>query len=288
MNKAKVTWKVDMFDRVKLLCDTHIAIIQLVVALDAGYTIFKAMLVNVKNRMQLVTVEENGLADNKDKIWEELAKKLKSLTAALRAYAKDQRNMELRALAMFTPSAFTKERGTDAIALGTRLIDLLNTHVASLADYNVTPAKVTAASNLLAQLAAANPKPVAERTNLKVLRELLVKAVDETTVQLKDVIDELVNTLEEDEPEFVEQYFAARRIQHTGIRHEQTEEEAAARKLKREAKKQEEEAKKQEATQSKEAKQPEATSDEGQPDTNGASPPDDAPSGDEGQTEGEG
>ncbi|MBK9017629.1 MAG: hypothetical protein IPM82_28260 [Saprospiraceae bacterium] len=163
MNKSKVTWNVDMFDRVKLVCDDNITIVQSVVALDDAYTDFKARLVDVKDRMEQVTVEDDGTAGNKDKIWETLAKKLKGLCASLRAYAKNQNNLELRAQAKYTPSAFTQERGTDAIALGNRLIDLVNTHVASLANYNVTPAKLTEATNLLTQLTEANPKPVTER-----------------------------------------------------------------------------------------------------------------------------
>ena len=37
---------------------------------------------------------------------------------------------------------------------------------------------------------------------------------------VKSEMDPLVNSLQEDETQFVEQYFAARRIQKTGIRHE--------------------------------------------------------------------
>jgi hypothetical protein len=49
---------------------------------------------------------------------------------------------------------------------------------------------------------------------------VLVKQIRETNDLLKFEMDELVRTLEMDQPDFTGEYFAARRIRRTGIRHE--------------------------------------------------------------------
>ena len=283
-----------MFDRVKLVCDANITIIDGVPALADSYTNFKNKLIIVKERMAALSNDENGLAANKDLVWMQLALALKGITAGLRAYARKQGNLELLALAKYTKSAFKQDRGTEAVALATNLIALAQANIASLANYNVTPAKMTAATTLLAQLTAANPKPVAQRTNDKVLRQLLYKQVKDTSDVLTGEMDELVRTLEDEEPLFSEEYFAARRIYRTGIRHEQPEGAAKAKKTsKQETKKEEEETKKEEQpNESRNARSPETSAtteytsiETGHPATNGSSPPDDAPSGGEGQTE---
>ena len=220
MDKSKVTWKVDMFDRVKTVCDENITIVNSVTALGAVYIVFNDKLVLVKNRMELVSLLDNGYAAAKAKTWEELAQKLDMYCGSLSSYAKRQGNLTLLAQARFAPSVFTGGRCTDAIAQAGFLIDLLNTHVANLADFNVTPAKMTAATNLLTLLSELNSMPTTERSNGKVLRQLLFKQVTDLTNLVKSEMDPLVNSLQEDETQFVEQYFAARRIQKTGIRHE--------------------------------------------------------------------
>lgn len=277
MDKAKVVWYADMFDRVYTVCENNTAIIEEVPALEDSYTNFKTKRTDVNARIAVLSIRDNGSVAAKNAIWDSLAGSLETICAGLRVYATKVGNLELRAQAQYAPSVFTNERGTEAIATGTRLLALANTHIASLAVYNITPAQVTTATTQLTQLAVANPKPLTNRSTKKALLELLIKQVKETRNLLKLEIDEFVRTFKTAHPAFYGEYFAARRIVHTGIRHKQTEEEA-------ETKKQEEEAKKQDAAQSKEA----AAVEGGLPDTNGTSPPGDAPSGGEGQREGEG
>lgn len=229
MDKSKVTWKVDMFDRVKLVCENNIVIVTGLPALDDAFTRFKAKLTDVKQRMEQLSLEENGYADTKQAAWGDLALKLNAICAGIRAYAKKQGNLELLAQAKFVPSTFTNGSSTVAIAWAGRLIELVNVHIASLANYNVTPAKVTAANDLLTELTDVNPKPVTQVTTDKSLRELLIKQVRETNALLKSEMDELVRTLEFDEPDFTGEYFAARRIRRTGIRHEEPTETAQLR-----------------------------------------------------------
>lgn len=219
MDKTKVTWKVDMFDRVKTVCENNQAILTGLPALDDSFADFKLKLADVKQRMEAVSQMDNGAATVKDYVWEQLAMKLDALCSGLRAYAKKQGNLALMAQSKFSPSGFINDRGTDAIALAQRLLDLVNTHVASLANYNVTPAKVTIATNLLTQLDNVNTLPTTERTNGKALREILVKMVRATNDLVKTEMDPLVVTLKEEQPLFADQYFAARRLQRTGIRH---------------------------------------------------------------------
>lgn len=280
MNKEKITWKVDMYNRVKVVCDNNITIINGVPALSDSYTNFKAKLVIVKDQMEILSPEDNGLVATRDLAWTKLAFELKKITAGLRAYAKKTGNLVLLAQAKYTKSAFTQDRGTEAIALANNLIDLAQTNIASLANYNVTPAKITAATDYLTELTIYNPQPTTQRSSDKALRGLLVKGVEEISMLLKTEMDELVRTLEDEEPLFYGEYFAARRLVHTGIHHKEelTEEEAAAKRLKKEAAKLKKEDKKKEAeskkeedttTESKEASPPPA----GQPDTNGITPP---------------
>lgn len=273
-----------MFDRVIFVCDANMDIIESVPALEDSYTAFKLRVVADKALMQQVSNEENGYAEAKDSVWEDLAEALDSMCAGLRVYAKKQGNIELRAQAKFTKTSFLQTRGSDAIAMANNRLTLLNAHVANLSNYNVTPAKVTAATTMLGQLEVLNPKPTGQRSVDKAIRKSLVKRVKETTIVLDQEIDDLMLTLTATEPLFVAQYFNARRIQRTGIRHEKPEGDPEAMNLNH---------KEGHPPQPKEALNPDTTAlpddtatDTGHSATNGASPPDNAPSIGEGQAEG--
>lgn len=286
-----------MFGRVIYVCDANMAPIASVTALDDAYTSFKLRVVADKALAELVPDEDenNGYAGHKDEVWEELAYSLGGMCGSLRSYAKKNKNFELLTQAKFSPTAFLKKRGSDAIPLANSKLTLLTTHVASLANYNVTPAKITAAKALSDELALLNPKSTAQRSVDKANRSLLTKQVKETTALLKDEIDPLVRSLQADYPGFVEQYFNARRIVKTGVHHEQSEEELAAlkaaaeaRKLKKEAEAAKKKAKAEAAKKLAATPQPEEgnpTADGGQPDTNGSQPPTESPN--HGETSGE-
>jgi hypothetical protein len=230
MNKSKVTWYMDMYNRVIFVCDNNTDIIQDLIPLDEAYQIFKPKVAHAKTVSNQISTESNGYAEHKDKVWHEMALTLEGLCAAVRAYAQKQNNIELRAQAKFSPSAFEEKRGTDAIALGRNLITLVNSQVANLADYKVTPAKITAATTMLDVLENLNPKPTGQRSVDKALREQLVKEIREINILLRQEMDDLVKTLKLTESLFVDEYFNARRIQRTGIRHQQPDETAMAEK----------------------------------------------------------
>ena len=223
MDKSKVNWKVDMFDRVVDLCDANAGTLESVPALETSYNAFKAKCTDVKARMGPLSIEDNGLAEAKNKTWDKLAKQLDSITAAISAYASVTDNIALQAQARFSPSEFLKARITDATSTAKELLTLANTHIGELASYNMTTDKVKTAETLLSELVAMAPKPTTSRSTNKALRSALFDLVAETNSLLKSQMDKLVRTLAADHPDFVAEYFAARRLVRTGIRHRQPE-----------------------------------------------------------------
>jgi len=263
-----------MFGRVMYVCDANPDIIESVPALAETYDLFKLRVAADNDLAEQVPDEEegNGFAENKDKVWEELGGSLNSMLGGLRAYAKQQNNIELFTQAKFAPGRFLQKRGSDAINYANSKLALLTAQVANLADYNVTTAKITAATALSANLYLLNPKPLGQRSVDKALRSQLFKQIKETNKLLKERLDSLMLAIAPDHPYFVQQYFNARRLVRTGIRHRQPEEETAnASKLKTA----EEAAPQQAASQEPEEGHPAAEG--GQPDTNGSQPPTESP-----------
>lgn len=221
MDKSKVTQKVDMFDRVIVICDSNIAIINGVPELKSSYEHYKDKVTDVKAMMKEGSTDDSGYAKEKGITWEALAIDLDIICEGLRAYANKNKNTVLAVKAQFAPSLFTKDRGTDAVQVARNLIALVQEHLPSLAGYNITQAKVTDAASLVDKLDSLNPKPIALRTTGKALRVMLHEAVKDTTALLNDEMDAMVKTLRREEPLFVQEYFNTRRLQKTGIRHEQ-------------------------------------------------------------------
>lgn len=292
MNKVKITWKLDMFGRVIFVCDANTSIIDSVPALKNSYAAFKLLVAADNTLAQQLPQEDegNGYAEHRNQVWKALAQSLDSMCGGLRSYAKKSKNIELLTQAKFSPGRFVKKRGTEAILLAKSKLTLLTAQMANLADYNVTPAKLTAATALTAELDLLNPKPTAQRSVDKALRKRVTQQIKETTALLKDEVDTLMLTLKADHPGFVEQYFNARRIVKTGIHHEKTEEEIAdakeaakAKKLKKAAEAAQKKAEAEAAKKLAEAKQTEEgnpAAEGGQPDTNGLQPPNESGSND--------
>ena len=73
MDKTKVTQKVDMFNRVNLVCESKIAIVGEVPELKLSFADFQGKVSNVKKLMREVSTDDGGLAEGKELVWQDLA-----------------------------------------------------------------------------------------------------------------------------------------------------------------------------------------------------------------------
>ena len=221
MDKTKVTQKVDMFNRVNLVCESKIAIVGEVPELKLSFADFQGKVSNVKKLMREVSTDDGGLAEGKELVWQDLAVSLNIICSGLRAYASKRRDPELAVRAKFSPSVFLNERSADAVERAMNLIALVEANLPSLEGFNVTKAKVEKAKALAVELDQVNPKPTTARTIGKAVRKELFAATRDTSLLLSNEMDALVDTLLDEQPLFVQEYRNARRLQRTGIRHQQ-------------------------------------------------------------------
>lgn len=218
MNR-KVTQKIDMFGRVKTVCDNNIAVVNSVPKLSEYFEKLGRGIDNIKDLRQRLATNSTGYAEEKNEAKQSLSLSLSKVSAGLEAFASDQHNMVLHQQAKFSPSGFMGLRSADAVNFAEALLALAEANIASLAPYNVTPTDLTGVQALVQQLNQLNPVPVAQITTQKAIRKSMFESVQKTNDLLRTRMDAMVKTLRLSDPLFYDEYFFARKMRHPGLRH---------------------------------------------------------------------
>ena len=148
-----------------------------------------------------------------------MATAAQQISAAVHAYAVKNKNNTLANETDFTVSDLTGERAADAIKNCQSIHDLANTNIASLGNYGVTAAKLTALQAAIDGFKAVVSKP---RDNIiagaTVTQELSDEfdAADET---LSEILDGLIGQFQATNAKFVSDYNNARTIVDTSASH---------------------------------------------------------------------
>lgn len=126
--------------------------------------------------------------------------------------------MEVKAIADVTESGLYALRDTELVSTATVILKAAQANVAALAPFNVTSEEI---ADLESKINAFNSSiggsegGVASRKSAnKSVREYLKKLMADL-----DEIDTMMNLVQRDEPDFCDEYFAARQVKATGIRH---------------------------------------------------------------------
>jgi len=139
------------------------------------------------------------------------------ITKPLTAYAQDTGNEVLEAEIDFELTDFTTGKDIDARDNAQLVRDRANTYIGALANYNITPALVTALQDKITAFANVIGSPRAARSTKKSKTE----AIAEEFVLLEgflEGLDNLMVTFRTSQSEFFDSYTAAREVVDTGGR----------------------------------------------------------------------
>ena len=174
----------------------------------------------------LVGTNQSGVVQNKSAIQEDLVDVTFALTSTLYAMAVRTNNPVLQGQVNITRSDLLRQRDGKLASTAKSMLDLVRVHLATLADYAVTPDD---ASNLETKLLSyENSLPVnritvfERKTANQKLKDLFTTANNLLTEQL----DRMMPRFEKSKPDFYTSYLNARKVVSYGIRHEKTDDVA--------------------------------------------------------------
>jgi hypothetical protein len=211
--------KLAMYLVVKGVLDSNNSVWQSLQAFADGYTDFTSHVTQIQTLELSQVTDSTGIAQDKKASKAAMATAAQQISAAVHAYAVKTKNNTLANETDFTVSDLTGERDADAIKDSQNIHDLANTNIASLANYGITAAKLTALQAAIDGYKAIVTKP---RDNIvagaTVTQELSDEfdAADET---LSEILDGLVLQFQATNAKFVSDYNNARTIVDTSASH---------------------------------------------------------------------
>lgn len=202
MFKAIFTWALD---------PAQIAITQTVDAWDDGINTLQSKCASIDSLVQAQAKELKGYAAHKKALKESVCLLVYAIIKPAAAFAKTTSNEILLAQVKLSLSSL---RETDDSIFGQKMADLIaavNPYIASLADYSVTPAMVTAAIsavNAYNQFEAVPRNKVGER---KSITEAIDTMMKDTNDFVRFVLDPLAVAFKENNPDYYSAYRAMRK-----------------------------------------------------------------------------
>lgn len=153
-----------------------------------------------------------GVRAQRDQIREETVDLAMQITAAIRAYASDQNNLELMAKMKISKSALTYASHPRLITYLDAVLLEMTPLVNDLADYGVVQTTVDAfiqkRDTLIAKLLSPRIAVIKRKDNAK----QLIKLHGEINDLLHLTMDQLIKVIEKDAPSLAEQYFSVRML----------------------------------------------------------------------------
>jgi hypothetical protein len=211
--------KLAMYLAVKGVLDANNSVWQSLQAFADGYTDFTSHVTQIQTLELSQVTDSTGIAQDKKQSKAAMATAATAISAAVHAYAVKNKNNTLANETDFSVSDLTGERDADAIKDCQNIHDLANTNIASLGNYGVTAAKLTALQAAIDGFKAIVSKPrdniVAGATVTQELNDAF-DAADET---LEEILDGLIVQFKDTNAKFVSDYNNARTIVDASASH---------------------------------------------------------------------
>jgi len=188
-------------------------------ALESAKTNFNTLMTSINEKDNAYKTSTAGKTDAKKNVKETLLDVLVPCTNSLFAYASKAKIADLKANTNVSISKFRQMRDNDFINKARSIHDLLNSNVASLADYGITAAKVTELNEKLNDYADAIGNKDASYASKSAARQTLSQLFDQADVVLKNEIDSLMESFKTANEIFYNKYWSARVIKDLGLGH---------------------------------------------------------------------
>lgn len=215
--------KLSMYDTVSAYCDSKSSVIAGLPALVAAVSDFNNLLGGMHEALVLAETAITGYAQDKATKKGIMIKQCYAIGQAGMAYCTATNNSIAKAKFNYSISELDHMRDEDVDTVCIGIIETATNLGDALLDYGVTTAKLDDANTAIENYASVKQAPRGATVQRKTTNSTIQLIVDQIDIVLKDRMDPLVKTFQEDNPIFVEGYFNARIIIDRG--HSTTEEE---------------------------------------------------------------
>ncbi len=203
---------------IKKLMDDNRSITAEVPALDEEVTLFETDLANLEAVEEKFSVATKGKTSTKHELEDILIATLYPLICSVRAFARSAKDMELFEIVDVRISDLIRMRDTELVEFSNIFIKKAGENLADLGKYKITVDDLTDLQQKIdaydSAIGAQGGGMALRTTSHDDLKACFVK-VEEDLVQ----IDDLIELVKGDHPEFYDQYFAERPVKALGIRH---------------------------------------------------------------------
>jgi hypothetical protein len=184
------------------------------VAFTAGVTALDAQMESIDEQAQ-IAAGNSGAANAKRLALAALGKAAEEIIGAVRAYATKNALPEIAAQVDYSPTDFIAGKARAVVSRANAVHAAANGVVAALADFGITPAKLTAFKKKIDAFDGVKTSPRESIVQRKAANELLPTLVRAAVDILNDQLDGLMPQFQDVNPNFYEEYFAARIIVDT-------------------------------------------------------------------------
>ena len=208
-----------MYESILALLTANAAKTATVPAFVASETSFRDVVSQIAGKSLEYNQATAGKLDAKRSAGDALISATLAMAAGVFAFARKQKDAEMKAKADVGASQLRFMRDTELITQANAILGLITANLQSLADFGITQARATDYQSKIAVFTAAlgsRESSVAERAGARTSLADLFKQADDI---LREELDQLMELLRASEPQFYTEYFTARVIKDLGLRH---------------------------------------------------------------------
>ena len=159
-----------------------------------------------------ITSKQSGAVSSKDALLNTLAAAAHEVAAGIHAYAQETGDTELTAEVDFSVTDIATGRPAAVIARCTNIAALGAEHLDSLADYNITQAKLTALTKKITAFEKQVPKPRQSVARKAAANKAARRLIQQGRDLLNGRMDKLMVQFRETQPDLYAEYKTARKI----------------------------------------------------------------------------
>jgi hypothetical protein len=182
------------------------------VAFAAAVTEAKDGVKEIRKAAARQELPTGGITDEKGQARGALEDLALEVADEVSAFAAKTGNASLSADVRVSRSSLDQAQDDDLVQTAERIRDAANTNVASLADYGVTAAEVTALSDAITAFSGMKTAPRTAKASKRGATTSIASMVETTRSLFRTQLDKLMTPFRKTNPEFYTGYFAARVI----------------------------------------------------------------------------
>ena len=218
MNKKQVA-KLNMSIAVKKLCDKNQDIIDTVPAFADVFLEFSKMLENLISNATETTKKIQGITEEKRFAKTELARQTVSIASVLFVYAIKNSNLILKDAARLSMSLLKKLPDNELPMVCNNFAKVAKENLAEATSFGLTQAKINVLEGMIKDYTVSVPDPRMAISQRKTYNKNVEAAIKQINNILSNQMDRLIINLQEENPDFVSNYFSDRMVINTAIRH---------------------------------------------------------------------